>query len=65
MSCYWHENNAGLYYDKDTRMLRILNDWIQNDWIQNDWIQNDRTQNNGTQNDMDTDYDRIKAMIKL
>jgi hypothetical protein len=75
LSCYWHENNAGLYYDKDTRMLRILNDWIQNDWIQNDWIQNDRTQNNGTQNDWtqndrtqndkDTDYDRIIAMIKL
>ncbi len=50
MSCYWHENNAGLYYDKDTRMLRILNDWIQND---------------RTQNDMDTDYDKIIAMIKL
>lgn len=60
MSCYWHENNAGLYYDKDTRMLRILNDWIQNDRTQNNGTQNDRTQN-----DMDTDYDKIIAMIKL
>lgn len=65
MSCYWHENNAGLYYDKDTRMLRILNDWIQNDWIQNDRTQNNGTQNDRTQNDKDTDYDRIIAMIKL
>lgn len=60
MSCYWHENNAGLYYDKDTRMLRILNDRTQNDRTQNNG-----TQNNGTQNDKDTDYDRIIAMIKL